>query len=197
MSDTITTSDGRTVPLDGLAAAARAATPGPVKPVGASEESCWLLPDCFPRDCWITVKGCDRIANAAHIAAFDRETCLALVAEVRRLRECNERQRQSLAFYQSPHVTMTVEYADRLEQERLRLRERVAELEAEDAKLRADLAAARADDFQVSRLLAWLRDPERKEPALAFTAGVLRGAADEVVMMLAERGTTPNGEKQS
>ena len=53
--DTITTEDGRTVPLDGLETAARAATPGPVKPVGTSERSCWLLPDCFPRDCWIIV----------------------------------------------------------------------------------------------------------------------------------------------
>lgn len=52
------------------------------------------------------------------------------------------------------------------------------ELEAENAKLRDELAAARADDTQVSRLLAWLRDPERKEPGLAFTAGVLREAAD-------------------
>lgn len=172
--DTITTSDGRTVPLDGLEAVARAATPGPRR-VGAPAFQCIIRhqPDGFGHggpQCRYTFQGWgghDRQvsrdmcyteeseskdvpppivgmwdyeeggaydpADAIHIAHFDRDVCLALVAEARearRLRECNEHQRQSLALYQGPHVTMTVEYADELEQERLRLRERVKELEA-------------------------------------------------------------------
>lgn len=35
--------------------------------------------------------------------------------------------------------------------------------------------------FEYERLVAWLKDPNRKEPMFAFTAGVLRTAARAVV----------------
>lgn len=87
MNDTITTADGRTISLAELRAKAGAATPGPVTAAGANENQCWIVPNCFPRDVWIDVSGNERIAYADHIAAFDRETCLALVDEIQRLRE--------------------------------------------------------------------------------------------------------------
>lgn len=337
--DTLTTADGRTVPLDGLEAAARAATPGPWMWFNGC--SWWRLGTAYVHKGELIPGKHDAVLcptkdrhdghpdlvvsqeNRKYLEQADPLVCLALVAEVRRLRECNERQRQSLALYQGPHVTMTVEHADALwarpasrrsteciaklraenanyhaelcrertelaaarvhecpkcgrackecdcteqriaaleselenaqkqnaaledalnnpfggcrgkcgaciyckfaalEDELVRLKnpgrlvrvgdtvepyrmwyeERIAELDTDLAaaiadrlksdhewsrKLHAalaDLVAARADDTQVSRLLAWLRDPERKEPGLAFTAGVLREAADEMMML--------------
>lgn len=60
-----------------------------------------------------------------------------------------------------------------LRQERDSLRRRVAELEGENHRLRlGDMSA-----FDCERLVAWLRDPQRKPPAIAFTAGAVRTAA--------------------
>ena len=64
--DTITTEDGRTVPLDGLEQAAN------LQPRSANAS-------------WLSKHG------LAPVIQFDRETCLALVAEVRRLRDELER----------------------------------------------------------------------------------------------------------
>lgn len=98
----ITTADGRTVSLDALERAAREATPGPVKVAGANDDSRWLLPDCFPYECWITVAGRDCAANAAHIAAFDRDVCLALIAALRQAdeRAREERERVNMEWWQ-------------------------------------------------------------------------------------------------
>lgn len=101
MNDTITTADGRTVPLSELEGVARAATPGPrrfvkriqVKP-GSRRYHCpredGEEPICGTVNGTIVVKtggGLFCAADESHIATFDRDVCLALVAEVRRLRE--------------------------------------------------------------------------------------------------------------
>lgn len=126
--NTITTGDGRTIPLSELERVAQAATPGPIKVAGANEKTCWLLPDCFPRDCWITVEGCDRVANAAHIAAFDRETCLTLIAEVRRQAEKIASLREKLQFSEG-YRELDCRSIQIKNEEIASLREQVAELE--------------------------------------------------------------------
>lgn len=79
--------------------------------------------------------------------------------------------------------------------ERMEIKGRALQAAVDDLIPADALVAARADDWQVSRLLAWLRDPQRKEPSQVFTSGVLREAADEVEMMLgrAIRGTSEGG----
>ena len=125
-ADTITTSDGRTVPLDGLEQAAN------LQPRSANAS-------------WLSKHG------LAPVIQFDRETCLALVAEVRRLRE------------------------------------RVAELEAENAKLRTLLVKHQ-----------WADSDLRGRPQCPSCCGVAEdeGHYSDCEIAAAIRGTS-NGEQQS
>lgn len=78
---------------------------------------------------------------------------------------------------------------DQLEMTEVELREEIKDALDEYAEARvATLEASLAERLDTTRLVAWIKDPNRKPPALAFSAGWLREAADavEVSGVLAE-----------
>ncbi len=84
--------------LDALERTAQAATPGPWVGFGYGPSDSWVR---ITREDWpddpVCEVGCNqsrRVADAAHIAAFNPTTALALIAELRAARERERRVRE-------------------------------------------------------------------------------------------------------
>lgn len=123
-ADTVLTEDA----LAKLEYLARLSIGGAPSIVRHGDEKSYVGMNCFPMEGWVEVTGMHRQAIAEYIAAFDSDTGLALIAAARRCRELE-------AKCEAQEIAIKGLASGMIEP-------RVAELEAELERLRADLAEA-------------------------------------------------------